>query len=387
MGTESRKPLEGITIVDLTRVLAGPFCTMILADHGARVIKVELPGQGDDARGYGPFVDGRSGYFSSINRGKESIALDLKDPADRTRFEALLAQADVLTENFSAGTMDRLGYGWDVLSGKFPQLIYGRVSGFGQRGSPYRARPAYDMVIQGMSGIMTVTGQPDGIPTRVGVSIADLSAGLFLTIGVTMALLQRTRTGAGAEIDIAMLDCQLAMLEYPAMRHMATGETPGPVGTYRPAIAPPFGAYRTADGHVIIATGNDKLFARLCAMLGMPDMADDPRFVNGECRKDNEQALQLLLETALARSTSGEWCARMVEFGVPGGPINTVDCMLADPHVANRSMLVDVVEGAGAGKLVGTPIKFSSSDDLREVRAAPALDQDREQILADFGIV
>lgn len=386
MHTRTDKPLAGVTIVDLTRVLAGPFCTMILADHGARVIKVELPECGDDARRYGPFVDGKSGYFSSINRGKESIALDLKNPADRETFEGLLAQADVLTENFRAGTMERLGYGWNALQDRFERLIYGSVSGFGQRGSPYRDRPAYDMVIQGMSGIMSVTGHPGGEPTRVGVSIADLSAGLFLTIGVTMALYQRTRTGKGCEIDIAMLDCQLAMLEYSAMRHMATGETPGPVGTYRPAIAPPFGAYRTGDGHIVIATGNDKLFARLCTMLGVTWLAEDSRFAEGEKRKDHESELQVLLESLLATDTSERWCARMVEHGVPGGPINTVNAMLADPHVAGRSMLIDVDGGSGPARLIGTPLKFSSGADLHRVRNAPELDQDRERILADFGM-
>jgi len=387
LSIDHQKPLSGITIVDLTRVLAGPFCTMILADHGARVIKVELPDGGDDARRYGPFVDGQSGYFSSINRGKESIALDLKIAADREIFERLLMQADVLTENFRAGTMARLGYDWDTLHARFPQLIYGSVSGFGQRGSPYRDRPAYDMVIQGMSGIMSVTGHPGGPPTRVGVSIADLSAGLFLTVGVAMALYQRTRTGAGCQIDVAMLDCQLAMLEYSAMRHMATGEIPGPVGTYRPAIAPPFGAYRTADGHVIIATGNDKLFARLCAMLDVPALAEDPRFVDGEKRKDHEPELQALLESLLSTDNTATWCERMVAAGIPGGPINTVDKMLSDPHVEARSMLIDVDDGPGPSRLIGTPLKFSSSPDLRCVRRAPELDQDRARILADFEVL
>ncbi|UED87527.1 CoA transferase [Streptomyces profundus] len=205
-------PLSGITIVDLTRVLAGPYCTMILADHGARVIKVERPPNGDDARSYGPHARGRSAYFGSVNRNKESIALDLRSAQDREIFERLLGEADVLTENFRPGTMERLGYGWPELHRRFPSLVYGSVSGFGRTGSPHRDRPAYDMVVQGMSGMMSVTGQPGGPPTRVGVSVGDLAAGLFLTIGVTMSLLRRARTGIGNQVDIAMLDCQLALL-------------------------------------------------------------------------------------------------------------------------------------------------------------------------------
>lgn len=386
MSACAEKPLAGLTIVDLTRVLAGPYCTMILADHGARVIKVELPDGGDDARGYGPYVNGKSGYFGSVNRGKESIALDLKNADDRAVFERLLEQADVLTENFRPGTMERLGYGWEVLRERFPRLIYGSVSGFGQSGSAHRDRPAYDMVVQGMSGIMSVTGQPGGPPTRVGVSIGDLSAGLFLTIGITFALLQRARSGRGSQVDIAMLDCQMALLEYSIMRHIATGETPGPVGSYRPAIAPPFGAFRTGDGYMVIATGNDKLFARLCQALQQPALADDPRFATGERRKDNEPLLQATLETLLGHDTTPNWCERFVAAGIPCGPINTVDRMLADPHVGARNMLVEVDGDAGPARVVGTPIKLSCAPDLRRPRAAPALDQDRARILADFGL-
>lgn len=386
MPTNSKRPLEGVTIIDLTRVLAGPFCTMVLADHGARVIKVELPDGGDDARAFGPFVNGESGYFSSINRGKESIALDLRCEADRAIFEQLLEHADVLTENFRPGTMERLGYEWESLHARFPRLIYGSVSGFGQHGSPYRERAAYDMVVQGMSGIMSFTGQPGGPPTRVGVSIGDLSAGLFLTIGVVMALYKRLGSGLGSLIDIAMLDCQLALLEYSAMRHLATGEVPGPIGSYRPAIAPPFGAFRTGDGHMVITTGNDKLFARLCIVLGAPWLAHDPRFAGGEGRKDHEAALTAQLEALLACRGTAEWCELMVRDGVPCGPINTVDRMLADPHVAGREMLIDAEGGRGPARLVGTPLKFSDSGPLRSVRAAPALDQDRARILRDFGV-
>ncbi|MEU5878729.1 CoA transferase [Spirillospora sp. NPDC047279] len=378
------RPLSGITVVDLTRVLAGPYCTMILADHGARVIKVERPPGGDDARRYGPFAAGRSAYFASVNRNKESIALDLRSGPDREVFERLLAEADVLTENFRPGTMERLGYGWPELHERFPALVYGSVSGFGRAGSPHRDRPAYDMVVQGMSGMMSVTGVPDGPPTRVGVSIGDLAAGLFLTAGVTMALLHRARTGVGAQVDIAMLDCQLALLEYAIGRHLATGETPGPVGTYRPGVPPPFGTFRTADGYLVIAAGNDKLFGALCAALGRPDLEQDERFVHGEARKDHETALRHAIEAVLAGHGTEHWCAVLDAAGVPFSTVNTVDRMLADPHVRGRSMLVDVGAGGALPTAVGTPIKFSDVADLTRVTAAPELDQHRARILAEL---
>ena len=386
------KPLAGVTIIDLTRVLSGPFCTMILADHGARVIKVELSGTGDDARAYGPEVNEKSGYFCSINRNKESIALNLKKPEDREIFEQLLAKADVLTENYRPGVMERLGYSWDTLHEKFPSLIYGAISGFGQQGSPYRDRPAYDMVVQGMSGIMTVTGHKGTPPTRVGVSIGDLTAGLFLTIGVVMSLFKRQQTGIGNQVDIAMLDCQIALLEYSAMRHMVTGEIPSPVGTYRPAIAPPFGMFKTGSGYMVIATGNDQLFTQLCHGLGHPEMATDDRFNHQEARKDYEPELQQTLEDILADNTTEYWVNRLTEQGIPCGPINNVAEMLQDEHVTNRNMLVDVDISSdeentrGPEKIVGTPIKLSNSPDMQRVRPAPKLDQDRASVLSDFGI-
>ncbi|MFI9627972.1 CaiB/BaiF CoA transferase family protein [Streptomyces sp. NPDC052042] len=385
-GDADDRPLSGITVVDLTRVLAGPYCTMILADHGARVIKVERPQGGDDARGYGPHAGGHSAYFESVNRNKESIALDLRSAADRRIFEQIVGEADVLTENFRPGTMERLGYGWPELHERFPSLIYGSVSGFGQSGSPHRDRPAYDMVVQGMSGMMSVTGRPGGEPTRVGVSIGDLAAGLFLTVGITMALLRRARTGKGSQVDIAMLDCQLALLEYSIGRHLVTGEVPGPVGTYRPGLPPPFGQFRTADGHMVIAAGNDKLFAGLCTALGRPGLSQDPRFADGESRKDNEAGLTKEIETVLAGGSTEHWCEVLGAGGVPCGPINTVDRMLADPHVAGRSMLVDAVGGGALTKVVGTPLKFSDVPDLTRVTAAPALDQHRTGILGDLGV-
>ena len=262
-------PLSGVTVIDLTRVLAGPYCTLVLADLGARVIKVETPGGGDDSRTFGPFIEGKSAYFMSINRGKESISLNLKEDGDRAVFEDLLAGADVVVENFRAGTMERLGYGWEALHARFPRLIYAACSGFGHTG-PYAGRPAYDVVVQAMGGIMSLTGQPGGPPARVGSSVGDIVAGLFTAIGINGALYRRTTTGEGMKLDVSMLDCQVAILENALARYFASGEVPGPLGTRHPSIAP-FQAYATADGHVVISAGNDALFATLCAALGRPD--------------------------------------------------------------------------------------------------------------------
>ncbi|MFZ0692783.1 MAG: CoA transferase, partial [Alphaproteobacteria bacterium] len=248
-------PLTGITILDLTRVLAGPFCTLVLGDLGARVIKVEQPG-GDDSRHIGPFVNGKSAYFMSLNRGKESIVLDLNKEPDRLVFEELLSCSDVLAENFRPGTMERFGYGFEALHHRFPRLIYAAASGFGHTG-PQSDRPAYDMVVQAMGGIMSLTGQPGGPPTRVGTSIGDITAGLFTAVGICAALYHRTIGGKGLKIDVAMLDCQIAILENAIARYFATGIIPGPLGGRHPSITP-FSTFRTQDGYIVIAAGNDR---------------------------------------------------------------------------------------------------------------------------------
>jgi CoA:oxalate CoA-transferase len=295
-------PLAGVTVVDLTRVLAGPYCTLILADLGARVVKVELPGSGDDARRIGPFVENRSAYFASVNRGKESIALDLKDAADREVFERLLARADVLVENFRPGTMEKLGYGWETLHDRHPGLIYAAASGFGHTG-PYADRPAYDLVAQAMGGIMSVTGHPGAPPTRVGTSIGDIAAGLFTAVGVNAALLHREREGHGLKIDVAMLDCQLAILENAVARYLATGQAPGPIGARHPSITP-FDAFATGNGYVVVAGGNDALFGKLCDVLDRPELREDPRFATNDGRTDHEAELKAEIEAALGKDPS-----------------------------------------------------------------------------------
>src|SRR3984957_897679 len=287
-------PLSGITIVDLSRILAGPYCTLLLAELGARVIKVEAPKTGDDPRQYGPFTNGKSTYFASINRGKESIALDLKADEDKRIFERLLEKADVVVENFRPGTMEKLGYGWETLHPRYPRLIYAAASGFGHTG-PYSRYPAYDMVVQGLGGIMSITGYPDQPPARVGMSIGDIGAGLYTAIAVNAALLHRERTGAATKSDIGMLDCQIALLENAVMRYTVLGEIPGPLGARHPTITP-FQALATQGGSIIIAAGNDGLFQKLCAVLGRKDLAESALFRSNDLRLNNQAKLQDELE-------------------------------------------------------------------------------------------
>jgi CoA:oxalate CoA-transferase len=373
-------PLSGITVVDLTRVLAGPYCTMVLVDLGARVVKVEPPGAGDDARGFGPFLKGKSAYFMSLNRGKESIALDLKRDADRAIFDRLLAKADVLVENYRPGTMEKLGYGWDALHARYPRLIYAAASGFGHSG-PYSRRAAYDMVVQGMGGIMSLTGHEGAPPTRVGTSVGDITAGLFTAIGINAALFSRTQTGQGQKIDVAMLDCQIAILENAIARYFATGQTPGPLGARHPSITP-FEAFATQDGHVIIAAGNDALFAKLCDAIGRSDLRDDARFASNDLRTRNHAPLKEQLEATLRARSTAEWLAILEPAGVPSGPINNVAQALSDPQIAARNMVVSVTDPqVGTLKMAGNPIKLSGFADPATRGAVPSLDGDRETIL------
>jgi CoA:oxalate CoA-transferase len=373
-------PLSGITVLDLTRVLAGPYCTMVLADLGARVIKVERPDGGDDARHFGPFMGGKSAYFMSLNRGKESIALDLKDPADRARFETLLAEADVLVENFRPGTMEKLGYGWESLHGRHPRLIYAATSGFGHTG-PYAERPSYDIVAQAMGGIMSLTGQPGSEPTRVGSSVGDITAGLFTCIGVNAALFHRAQCDEGQKIDVAMLDSQVAILENAIARYQATGEVPGPIGARHPSITP-FGAFRTRDGYIVIAAGNDGLFEKLCALVGRPELVRHEEYASNELRTRNEASLKGEIETSLAEREGAEWLALLEEAGIPCSPINDVAQVLADPQVRARNMIVSATDpDAGRLEMAGNPIKLSAFPDPPTRPPSPNLDASRKTLL------
>jgi CoA:oxalate CoA-transferase len=379
----ARGPLSGIVVIDLTRVLAGPFCTMLLSDLGARVIKVENPKGGDDSRGYGPFINGKSGYFIAQNRGKESIALDLKDAEDQAILHRLLRGADVLIENFRPGTMARLGFGQEDLKHLYPRLIYASTSGFGQTG-PYADRPAYDIIAQAMGGIMSITGHEGGEPTRVGASIGDLGAGLFTALGIVSALHHRHQSGDGIAVDVAMLDSQLALLENAIARYYSTGKSPKPMGARHPSIAP-FEAYRTLDGYVVIACGNDPLFRNLCRVLEHETLADDARFTTNIKRSENVALLKETLEVFLTENTTAYWLELFNRTGIPSAPINDVGQAINDPQVQHRRIVLPVDDASVAPLAVaGSPIKFSGFTTPSTRPAAPALDQDRARILADF---
>lgn len=377
---ENTQLLNGVTIVDLTHVLAGPFATMILRNLGARVIKVEPPKVGDDSRAFGPFFKDVSLYFSSINAGKESIALNLKDANDRATFEKLLSMADIVTENYRPGTMEKLGYGWDSLHEKFPHLIYGVSSGFGHSG-PDMHRAAYDMVVQGMGGVMSMTGQPDSPPTRVGVSIGDLTAGLYLAIGLSAALYKRKTTGTGVKVDIGMLDCQATLLEGSIPDFVCNGEIAKPLGSRHPTIAP-FQVFNTKDKPIVIAAGNDHLFGLLATALQSPGMAQDPRYVTNEKRHENVDALQKDVESILAAKGAKDWLTILDTAGVPAGPLNSVKELVADPQIAARNMVVEIDDPeVGPLKIAGNPIKVSGMPDPAKLPHAPRLDEHRAEIL------
>ena len=380
----TKGPLSGIVVVDLSRILAGPYCTLLMAEMGARVIKVEPPKGGDDARAYGPFINGKSTYFASVNRGKESIALDLKNDADRATFEKLLAKADVVVENFRPGTMEKLGYGWDALHAKYPKLIYAAASGFGHSG-PNSKDPAYDMVMQGMGGIMSITGNEGQQPSRVGMSIGDIGAGLYTAVAVNAALVHRLKTGESTKVDIGMFDCQLALLENAIMRYTVEGEIPGPLGARHPTITP-FQAFKTSDGAIIIAAGNDGLFVKTCEALGRPDMAANADYKTNALRQKHHGRLEREMEDVLKANTTAHWIAVVGKAGVPCGPINNIAQALAHPQVAARNMVVEVPDGSGGMlKLAGNPLKMSAFTDPPTRPPAPDLDSDRDAILSYLG--
>jgi CoA:oxalate CoA-transferase len=377
-------PLSGITIVDLSRILAGPYCTLLLAELGARVIKVEVPKTGDDARHYGPFKNGKSAYFISVNRGKESIALDLKSPSGREIFERLLDKADALVENFRPGTMEKLGYGWESLHRRYPRLVYAAASGFGHSG-PYSHYPAYDMVVQGLGGIMSITGHP-GMPlTRVGTSVGDLAGGLYTAVALNAALLHRERTGEATKVDVALFDCQLALLENAIMRYTTTGDIPGPMGARHPSITP-FEAFATRDGNIIIAAGNDGLFVKLVHALDRADLAENPRFKTNALRNEHQEALRVEIEGVLRAAATDHWIEVLEAAGVPCGPVNNIAQALDHPQTAARNMLISVDDPVtGPLELAGNPMKLSAFDDPPTRPSAPDLDADRDRILRELG--
>ena len=377
-------PLAGVTVLDLTRVLSGPYCTMLLADMGARVLKLEQPGRGDDTRAWGPpFINGESAYFLSINRNKESLTLDLKQPSARPILESLLARADVLVENFRPGTMERLGLSYDALAERYPRLIYCSISGFGQTG-PRREEPGYDAVIQGEAGLMSITGDRDGPPFRLGVAISDIVSGMFAAQGITLALLARVRTTRGQRIDIGMLDATAALLTYQAGIYFATGTTPGRMGNRHPTIVP-YETFHASDGDFVVAVGNDDQFRRFCGIIGAETLARDPRFSTNRDRVISYDELRPLLAERLRARSRQEWVRDLKAAGVPCGSVRDVAEVLADAQLEAREM-IETIDHASAGaiRMLGVPIKLSETPGSVRL-PPPALGQHTDRILEECG--
>ena len=377
-----KKALENIRVLDFTRVLAGPFCTMMLADLGAEVIKVERPQEGDDARSFGPFVGKESAYFMSINRNKKSICLNLKNRDAIAVVKRMIPKIDVVVENFRPGVMDKLGLGYEELRKLNPGLIYATSSGFGSTG-PYSQLPAYDLILQGMGGIMSITGEDADHPIKVGSSIADIFAGVFCAIGILAALNHREKTGEGQMVDVSMLDCQVAILENAISRYFVSGENPVPIGNRHPSIAP-FATLHTASGFLNIAVGNDSLWEKFCQLIGKPELMKDPRFVDNDSRNRNWDSLKPILEDVLRKETKESWIERLQAAGVPCGPINTIADVVKDPQVLHREMIVEIEHPvAGKLKMPGCPIKLSETPASVE-KPSPTLGQHQEEILCGF---
>ena len=376
--SERKGPLAGLLVIDLTHVLNGPFATSLLSDLGARVIKIEPPGVGDETRTWGPFLNNQSVYFSFVNRGKESIVLNLKDSKDRDIFLNMVRQADVLTENFRPGVMARLGFSYNDLSEINPRLVYVSSTGFGQTG-PFASFPAYDTIIQGMSGIMSMTGFPDGPATRVGTALSDLCGGVFMFCGLASALYAREKTGKGSHVDVAMFDATLMFLEDGLMEVAATGKPVNRIGNRHRFVAP-FDVFQTADKDIVICAGNDRLYSGLCKVLGRPDLLTDSRFSSNQRRAENHAALKHELEVVLKKQTAAYWLKVIHEAGVPTGPIVNVLEAAEHPQTKARNMLVE----AGGVRMSGNPIKISGYEDPPTRAAAPTLNQHGDVLRREF---
>ena len=375
-------PLNGIRVLDLTRVLAGPYATMILRDLGAEVIKIEQPGVGDEARGVGPFKNGVSLYFMSINRGKKSITLNLRTERGKKIFWDLMNQSDIVIENFRLGAMKRLGLDYESIKPHNPKIIYAACSGFGQTG-PYSTRGAYDMIIQAMGGIISITGEPGRPPVRVGASIGDMTAAMYTVIGILSALHHRERTGEGQLVDVAMLDCQVAILENAIARYMATGETPQPLGSRHPSFTP-FESFETRDGYVVLAIGNNNLWEKFCAEVGCSELIHDERFKTNALRTENYNELRPILANIMKTRPTDQWVEEMEKAGIPCGPINAVDKVVQQPQIQAREMIVEVEHNsAGKVQMAGIPIKLSSTPGKIEA-PAPDLGEHTSAVLSEL---
>ena len=378
-------PLTGLTVLDLTRVLSGPYCTMFLGDMGARVIKIEQPGRGDDTRAWGPpFVNGESAYFLGTNRNKESVTLDFKHPRGRHLLDALIGRADILIENFRPGTLQRTGLDYASLKQNYPRLIYASISGFGHTG-PRRHQPGYDAVIQAEGGLMSITGAPDGPPYRLGVAIADMVAGLLTAQGILLALYARDRNGRGQHIDIAMLDGVVALLTYHSSMHLVANTSSPRVGNGHATIAP-YDTFKAADGEFFLAVGNDEQFRRFCDAAELRELVSDRRFATNPARVEHRTELAARLEPVLTQHPRRRWIALLTEAGVPCGEVREVAEALADAQLIARQM-IESVEHATIGpmKTLGLPIKLSETPGA--VRTAPpTLGQHTAAVLTELGL-
>lgn len=376
------KPLKGIVVLDLSRVLAGPYSSMMMADYGATMVKIEPPQVGDDSRAFGPFVGKESAYFMSLNRNKRSMTLNLKEQAAKDLFKEMVKKADVVLENYRPGTMEKFGLGYDELKKINPKIIYAACSGFGQTG-PYVHKPAYDIVVQAMGGIMSVTGPEGGEPTRVGASVGDIIAGLFTTIGVMMALFHRERTGEGQKVDVGMLDCQVAVLENAISRYLVSGEIPKPIGNRHPSITP-FAGFTASDGHIIVGAGNDRLWEKLCHLINRCDLLENELFTTNLKRTQHVNELKEILDAEFKVKTIDEWMEALEAAGVPCAPINTVDKIINDPQIKAREMIVELEHPvAGHMRVPGVPIKLSATPGSVDT-PAPLLGQHTEELLNEL---
>lgn len=376
------KPLKDIVVLDLTRVLAGPYCSMVLADYGCNVVKIESPGEGDDSRAFGPFVGKESAYFMSLNRNKRSMTLNLKEAEAKELFRELVKKADVVLENYRPGTMEKFGLGYEDLKKINPAIIYAASSGFGHTG-PYSQKPGYDIIAQAMGGIMSLTGPENGDPVRVGASMGDITAGLFTAIGVLIALHHREKTGEGQKVDVSMLDCQVAILENAIARYLVSGVAPKPLGTRHPSITP-FDAFKSKDGRIILGAGNDRLWEKLCEIIGLPELKTDERFKTNLLRTQNVKELYTVLQPVFPSKTTAEWVEILEAAGIPCGPINSVDKVVADPQVLSRDMIVETHHPiAGTIQMAGVPIKMSATPGSVD-KPAPLLGQHTAEILHEL---
>ncbi|MGC8720404.1 MAG: CaiB/BaiF CoA transferase family protein [Thermodesulforhabdaceae bacterium] len=385
MEEKRRKPLEGIRVLDLSRVLAGPYCTMMLGDLGADVIKVEKPGEGDETREWAPpDAAGESAYYLCVNRNKRGITVDMKSEEGREIIRKLAARSDVLIENFKVGTLARMGLGYEDIKKINPGIIYCSITGFGQYG-PYKDRPGYDFIIQGMGGIMSITGDPDGPPMKVGVAIVDITAGLFACSSILAALYYREKTGLGQYIDISLLDSVVAWLANVGSNYLISGELPKRYGNAHPNIVP-YEPFQAKDGvWIALGVGNDRQWRDFCKMAGLEHLADDPRFATNPQRVIHRKELIPIIAEKIRERTSEEWLAELEKLKIPCGPINTLDKVFADPQVQARGMVVEVPHPkAGSVKLVASPMKFSLTPCTVE-RHPPLLGEHTEEVLQELG--